>query len=66
MKRKPTKISKALAYLKSHPGSTAYEAAKAVGAAFGPVYLRVKRDKAKAQGICPCCGQSLEKGKATP
>lgn len=61
MKRKPSKVSQALAYMKTHD-CTAYEAAKAVGVSLGPVYLRVKRDKAKALGLCPCCGQMLPPG----
>jgi hypothetical protein len=58
MKRKPSKVSLALAYMEKHK-VTAYEAAKAVGASFSPVYARVKRDRAKLEGKCPKCGQKI-------
>jgi hypothetical protein len=65
MKRKPSKVSLALDYMaKNH--CSAYEAAKAVGASFSPVYARVKRDRAKSEGKCPRCGQTIPTGGDQP
>lgn len=57
--RKPSKLSLALAYLEAHPGATVYEAGKAVNASLSGLYRAIKARKAKAEGICPKCGQKI-------
>ena len=54
---KQPKVLKALKYLETHPGATAYEAAKHAGVSATNVYKRVKLDQAKKAGLCPHCGQ---------
>lgn len=61
---KQPKIHKALKYLESHPDATPYEAAKHAGLPATAVYQRVKLDKFKKLGLCPCCGQTLPKGQS--
>ena len=64
MKRKPSKVSQALAYLKDNPGATPYLAAKSVGMKPQPLYQRIKRDRELGLGICPTCHQKLSANKA--
>lgn len=59
MKKKPSKVSIALAYLTANPGATRYSAAKHADIKPSQVYDRLKKDKAKLQGVCPACGQPL-------
>lgn len=59
MKRKTTKVAKALAYMAAHPTATAYAAAQHANMVPTALYKRLKADEAKAKGVCPCCGRPL-------
>lgn len=54
-----TKVAKALKYLLAHPEATPYQAALHAKLPPTTLYARLKRDKAKVDGSCPCCGQKL-------
>jgi len=57
---KPSKVSKALAFLQANPGATAYAAAKHAGCSPATVYVRIRADNAKASGVCVVCGKPRE------
>ena len=57
---KPTKVSKALAFLQANPGATAYAAAKHAKCSPATVYAKLNADRAKREGVCPQCGANLK------
>lgn len=64
VKRRHSKVARALAYLAANPGATPYAAAKAVGMPSPALYTKLKTMAAQADGVCACCGQSLPKPQA--